>query len=382
MKTSPGLSNTPTTTPSPDAPSPPQTQEEISQTQQERLLSRSSPHTPQRIPVKRDHSPSFDTDTDVTPRPRQVLRTLENHFEGHSTHVERNLLRVEGDLPDVEGDLPRYGEDLPPLDDDVEFLVTTLTAPTHDLSPSFALLRNNRTPSVAYGKLPEGIRTLYDLLLAKQPLTPEIYESGALKDTKKVTETEADLRCGQKLSSIVYVPHLVSRILPTAASITNMYEIDQSDALHALFVAHMLPEVPVPFLARTIYSEKDVASWCDVTILKPALAALRSVAAGKITLDDQPIFPYISSSPHRRIVPDGLLVIGEDPLAACLTIEYKSEHVLQHVFADLQNKPSYLSEGAAVLFNWPTTGNMLSCDGRSRVFIQVCDAHFTAKRIS
>lgn len=186
-----------------------------------------------------------------------------------------------------------------------------------------------------------------------------------------MTETEAYLLCGDKLSSVVYLPRLVSQIFSIAAPVLDEYELDPSITSHAFFLAHTLPEVPVALLPRTIYSEKDVANWCDSTIFKPALAALRAVEAGKITLEDVPIHPYLSSAPHRSIIPDGLLVVDDDPLTAVLTIEYKSEHVLEDIFADLQNKPFDMDEGAAVLFNWPKPSNMSSCDGRSRVLVQV-----------
>ncbi|KAL6301404.1 hypothetical protein BKA93DRAFT_919825, partial [Sparassis latifolia] len=152
-----------------------------------------------------------------------------------------------------------------------------------------------------------------------------------------------------------------------------------------LSICQMHPYITSRNLPQKIYSEKDVEDWCNATLFRPALAALRCVIANEIIHDFEDEFPYISSAPGREVIPDGMLVRErafpiQEPGSSfwniedgkvTLTIEVKTQPAWKKMHFDkLQNLPPTLERGAAMRFVWPTKEDK-NPDEQTRLLVQV-----------
>lgn len=286
----------------------------------------------------------------------------------------------------VDPDLTPRGRPLPPAsrtqltdeDSEAQFDVFTSRLGSTSTTRRQTSPRSARLVSLDHGLAALNVRTLHDLLQAKPPPTPAVYKRGAMTSTKHITKSEVGLGERLPLRRIVFLPRLVDQLFPIAQDMLDHFRIRLDDPVHSRFITHVLPEIPISLLPRKVFTERDIASWCDSTIFRPALAALRAVMIGRIALEENPIYPYLSSSPTSTITPDAQLVCKGDQTSdetesvVKLIIEHKSQSIANAIFADLFKKPDDFPEGRAVRFQWPTTGDMASCDPRTRVIVQVC----------
>lgn len=111
----------------------------------------------------------------------------------------------------------------------------------------------------------------------------------------------------KQLKWIVYAPGFLEPAVQQAETALDKFK------LHVILAAFLLPAVVCLFLAEVVFSEKDVTSWVDGTILQPALIGLRLMGASQdmeqvevheFELADSPEHPSLSCPPIERINPD------------------------------------------------------------------------------
>ncbi|KAH9940244.1 hypothetical protein B0H21DRAFT_872010 [Amylocystis lapponica] len=231
--------------------------------------------------------------------------------------------------------------------------------------------QNDDTPvirfnPVLYSPLPyeppdrSKIRTLLDLLLVSLPDAPPVYSAKALKRTKKISEAEITLPRDQQLEKVVYLPGLVSQLFGTVVERLLAIKMRWDDPDFNRAIAHLHPWDTMWNQPKKIFSEADAVDRAKTLLFRPAMAAVEAVATGELGHDHEREYPYISSCPHGKVIPDGMVVRAENDkvLDVAVTIEIKAPTVLQGVngkgkFHDILQIESDDQIGRAMKFNWP-----------------------------
>ncbi|GBE89106.1 hypothetical protein SCP_1501090 [Sparassis crispa] len=229
------------------------------------------------------------------------------------------------------------------------------------------------------------IHSLHDLLRVTLPENPPSYRDGALTGMKTVTEHEFAISAEAPLKKVVNVPDLVTQLRDQAEKQLSNLKIDM-DTLNPdlLSVCQMHPYLTARNLPQKIHSEKDTEDWCNAVLFRPALAALRCVIAKKIIHNFEFKYPYISSAPGRKVIPDGILVRKNTLFhqesdsdfwyikdgKVILTIEVKTQPAWEKMrFEKLQALPVHFEKGTAMRFVWPTRED--KPDEQTRLLVQL-----------
>lgn len=194
--------------------------------------------------------------------------------------------------------------------------------------------------------------------------------------------SERNLPGDAVLDIIIFYPDLVKTIENEAAKLARTVRLDWNRHEDVMFGAHVLPEIGASLLPGEIWTESDVATWCDHVLFKPALAGMRALG-NTSSQDPRPNhthrdlfnkgskFPYVSSAKATKTVnPDRLFVLAKvspsqdrkqndtPKQASGCTVEIKSQHVFHEEFLrDLTELPD-TGEGKhhAMKFMWPEQG--------------------------
>ncbi|KAL6301406.1 hypothetical protein BKA93DRAFT_797292 [Sparassis latifolia] len=232
---------------------------------------------------------------------------------------------------------------------------------------------------------PTTIQSLHDVLRVMLPENPQPYQDGALTGMKTMTQTERDVRSKSPLRKVVYVEELVAQLCTEAEKQLCNLKIDIARLdpdVFALCKTH--PYVTSSNMPSRIFSEKDTEDWCNDTLFRPALFALRCVMAKRLLADFDEPFPYLSSAPGGKTIPDGIIVKQD---ASCsqklqfsntkdskvvLTIEVKTQPAWENMKINelFKRPPPGTEEGTAMRFVWPTEDDKI-IDEQTRLFVQV-----------
>ncbi|KAH9923102.1 hypothetical protein B0H21DRAFT_886383 [Amylocystis lapponica] len=220
------------------------------------------------------------------------------------------------------------------------------------------------------------IKTLFDLLRVSIPVAPRAYSDDALMSTKQVSKTEFKLPEEKRLQKVVFVPTLVTQLYGQASEKLQKIRIDWGNPIVERAVGRLHPFETKSALPNTIYSEKDAEDRAHAILFRPAMRAIHAVERQCLGDDQDLGYPFISSCPHRNVIPDGMIVRAEKDSKAytVATIEVKAPTVMQNKagedkFLDLQGIDSKDPMGRAMKFNWPdkTPDN----DDQTRLLMQV-----------
>ncbi|OBZ74833.1 hypothetical protein A0H81_05261 [Grifola frondosa] len=143
---------------------------------------------------------------------------------------------------------------------------------------------NGHLPSILKDAPLHIIQTLGKILHIQPPDTPKVYKEKALDGTKNVSTTEQDIKL--KMENIVHILLMVEQIFPIAQQQLKQYRFDWDTAEHQQFAAHALPRLSKALFPRLIFSESDVTHLAYLIIFDPAMCAILSVLADKITLNN------------------------------------------------------------------------------------------------
>ncbi len=242
-------------------------------------------------------------------------------------------------------------------------------------------------------------------------MMPQIYDSEALKETKATTNSELEITMeGERLFNIVYHPTMLDALdlQAQARSMLQQIALDWDDEDHLMVIAHCLPILSSPLLPQVIFSEEDVSTRCDQTMLRPLVLAIRmgtTLAKGMpISLGDMvpdlsdkllPLHdvPGVCSAPRKKIIADRLFHTSiqriEKPSKkssgrgksevqlipdTVATIEYKTSQVFsEELFASVCRLPEGDNHGTHTMaFNWGIPAKATDVKSKlNRILIQV-----------
>ncbi|KAI0066617.1 hypothetical protein BV25DRAFT_1820643 [Artomyces pyxidatus] len=226
---------------------------------------------------------------------------------------------------------------------------------------------------------PARVHNLLDLVLAKLPPTPPLYQAKALASTKQTTASELRTGSGDKLQKLLYVPALVSQVGGMVARRLREIQVDLTNPAHMELATRISPWFTSRDLPREICSEHDTEDWVLHVLDRPSVIIFNIFVRGRLPVDSDPYYPYISSAPSggRRIIPDAIVVMsGNHPdavVSAC--VEVKTHGVLS-LDDDPLDSLALHHPGrpkSATKFTWPKS---LKVDGlllsdTSRIILQV-----------
>ncbi|KAI0800069.1 hypothetical protein C8Q74DRAFT_1363870 [Fomes fomentarius] len=233
-----------------------------------------------------------------------------------------------------------------------------------------------------------------------------------------MTAAEFSQDVDKQLKWIVYAPEFLEPAVQQAETALDKFKPQWDNPLHVILAAFLLPAVVCLFLAEVVFSEKDVTSWVDGTILQPALIGLRLMGASQnmeqvevheFELANLPEHPSLSCPPSERINPDRVVLkeviwrlagpegkgkkiehSTEDAVHAAeqgepiylLTLGFKTQKVLKEkLFSDIFQMPMDHRKGSHTMrFVWPKELSQQN-DKETRIIIQIW-SQMTNKNIS
>lgn len=123
------------------------------------------------------------------------------------------------------------------------------------------------------------MKTAYDLFdKANLPEIVETYSKGALRGTKKMTDSELEIMKQTPLAFLVYWPGMMDEVekVATAHQKLSSMQMDWDNLEHVMFAVHCLPILTAPLLPQRVFAEGNTVTWIDRAINQPAVSASRA----------------------------------------------------------------------------------------------------------
>ncbi|KAI0084589.1 hypothetical protein BDY19DRAFT_997508 [Irpex rosettiformis] len=238
---------------------------------------------------------------------------------------------------------------------------------------------------------------ILSLLDVPLPLSPSFYDSSRhkLSSTKSLTDVTLKMPRNKRLERLIYAPNMLDGVEKNERESIEFPNLNGSGPYGATLVTHALEDVGSGRHAPpVIFSEEDVAKIVEVNVFDPVIDAARVLLSRSISPGTQdPEYPYLVSCSKTEVIPDRVLwhkstINGETVAKMALSIEYKSERVLQkswksskekdqghnhgHIFSALQeNDKDCFPVGCAIKFAWSKDTKSGHNDVLTRVLVQI-----------